>query len=41
MFLKGITHECRGVVNVVVGGNFLNKTIVEVKKIIKDLAASD
>lgn len=41
MFLKWITHEYRRMVNFVGKGNFLNKTLTEVKKIIKDLAASD
>lgn len=41
MFLKWITHEYRRMVNFVGKGNFLNKTLTEVKKIIKDLAASE
>lgn len=41
MFLKGTSHECTMMINVVASGNFLNKTIAKVKKIIEDLAISE
>ncbi|KAL5128315.1 hypothetical protein HKD37_14G040581 [Glycine soja] len=41
MFMKGITNNCRRMVNASTGGNYLNKTTTQVKTIIKDLVASE
>ena len=41
LFMKGITNDCRRMINASTGGNYLNKTTTQVKTIIKDLATSE
>ena len=36
-FMKGINSDCRRMINASVGGNYLNKTTIQVKTIIEDL----
>jgi len=41
MFMKGITNDCRGMINASAKGNYyLYKTTTQVKTIIEDLTAN-
>jgi len=41
MFMKGISYDCRRMINALAGANDLNKTTTQLNTIIEDLAASE